>query len=54
MINTFMLETSRYLLDFVDQLSRVNKGRALYTTPDKLGEYVLVDYMTNRRRRVKS
>ena len=53
MINTFMLETSRYLLDFVEQLSRVNKGRALYTTPDKLGEYVLVDYMTNRKRRVK-
>ena len=52
-INTFMLETSRYLLDFVDQLTRVNKGRALYTTPDKLGEYVLVDYMTNRKRRVK-
>jgi len=53
-INTFMLETSRHLLDFVDQMTRINKGRALYTSPDKLGEYVLVDYMTNRRRRVKS
>ena len=52
-VNTFMLETSRYLLDFVDRMSRVNNGRALYTTPDKLGEYVLVDYLTNRRRRVK-
>ena len=52
-VNTFMLETSRYLLDFVDQMSRVNKGRALYTTPDRLGEYVLVDYLANRRRRFK-
>ena len=53
-INTFMLETSHYLLDFVDQLTRINKGRALYTTPDQLGEYVIVDYLTHRRRRVRS
>ena len=53
-INTFMLETSRHLLDLVDQMTRINKGRALYTTPDQLGEYVIVDYVTNRRRRVKS
>ena len=51
-INTFMLETSHYLLDFVDRLTKINKGRALYTSPDNLGEYVMVDYMTNRRRRV--
>ena len=51
-INTFMLETSYYLLDFVDRMTRINKGRAFYTTPDKLGQYVLVDYMTNRRKRV--
>ena len=53
-INTFMLETSHYLLDFVDRLTRINKGRALYTTPDQLGQYVLVDYMSNRTKRVHS
>ena len=51
-INTFMLETSHYLLDFIDRLTRINSGRALYTTPDNLGEYVLVDYLTHRKRRV--
>ena len=53
-INVFMLETNRHLLDFVDQMTRINHGRALYTTPDNLGQYVLVDYLTNRRRRVVS
>ncbi len=53
-INTFMLETSYYLLDFIDHVTRINNGRALYTTPDRLGQYVLVDYLNNRRRRVTS
>ena len=51
-INTFMLESSSYLLDFVDKMTRINRGRAFYTTPDRLGEFVLVDYLTNRRKRV--
>ena len=51
-INTFMLETSYHLMDFVDKLTRINRGRAFYTTPDRLGEYVLVDYLHNRRKRV--
>ena len=51
-INTFMLETSGYLLDFVDRLTKINRGRALYTSPDNLGQYVLVDYLTSRKRRV--
>ena len=51
-INTFMLESSYYLLDFVDRMTRINKGRAFYTTPDRLGEFVLVDYLSSRRRRV--
>ena len=51
-INTFMLESSYYLLDFVDKMTRINRGRAFYTTPDKLGQYVLVDYLSNRRRRI--
>ena len=51
-INTFMLETTYYLLDFVEQMTRINKGRAFYTTPQNLGQYVLVDYFSNRRKQV--
>jgi uncharacterized protein with von Willebrand factor type A (vWA) domain len=51
-INTFMLESSPYLQDFVERLSRINHGRALYTDPDRLGRYVLVDFLRGHRRRV--
>ncbi|MCE2465426.1 MAG: VWA domain-containing protein [Dehalococcoidia bacterium] len=51
-INTFMLESSYQLVNFVDQLTRINQGRAFYSSPDRLGEYVLVDYVNNRRKRV--
>ena len=53
-INTFMLENSYQLMDFVDKMTRINHGRAFYSAPDKLGEYVLVDYVINRRKRVAS
>jgi len=49
-INTFMLENSYQLMEFVSLITRVNGGRAFYSTPDKLGEYVLVDYLTGRRK----
>ncbi len=52
-INTFMMERGRYLTDFVDQMTRINRGRAFYATPDRLGEYVLVDYVDNKRRMIK-
>ncbi|MEX0710493.1 MAG: VWA domain-containing protein [Chloroflexota bacterium] len=51
-INTFMLERSRYLSDFVDLMSRINRGRAFYVEPERLGEYVLVDYVSKKRKRV--
>jgi uncharacterized protein with von Willebrand factor type A (vWA) domain len=51
-INTFMLERSRALTAFVDRLTRLNRGRAFYTDPENLGEYVLVDYVGHRTRRV--
>ena len=50
-INTFMLERNAYLVDFVDEMTRINKGRVFYTTSDELGEYILVDYLSSRRRR---
>ena len=51
-INTFMLENSHHLLEFVNLLSRINGGRAFYASPENLGEYVLVDFLTNRKKRV--
>jgi uncharacterized protein with von Willebrand factor type A (vWA) domain len=51
-INTFMLEQSQMLTQFIDQLSRINKGRAFFASPDRLGEYILVDYVRNKRRSI--
>jgi uncharacterized protein with von Willebrand factor type A (vWA) domain len=51
-INTFMLERSRYLSEFVDLMSRINRGRAFYAEPENLGEYVLVDYVSKKTKRV--
>ncbi len=51
-INTFMLERSRALAEFVAHITRLNRGRAFYATPEHLGEYVLVDFVANRTRGV--
>ena len=51
-INTFMLERSSYPVEFVEQMTRINRGRVFYTSRDKLGEYILVDYLTSRRRQL--
>jgi uncharacterized protein with von Willebrand factor type A (vWA) domain len=51
-INTFMLDDSPVLKEFVDALTRINRGRAFYTRPERLGEYLLVDYVSRRRRKV--
>ena len=52
LINTFMLENSYQLVNFVDRLTRINRGRAFYSSSGNLGEYVLVDYVQNRRKKV--
>jgi uncharacterized protein with von Willebrand factor type A (vWA) domain len=51
-INTFMLERSRALADFVALMTRMNRGRAFYATPERLGEYVLVDFVSRRTKKV--
>jgi uncharacterized protein with von Willebrand factor type A (vWA) domain len=50
-INTFMLDDSPSLRAFVDKMTQINRGRALYTRPDHLGEYMLVDYLSKKRKR---
>ena len=52
LINTFMLENNYQLVNFVDRMTRINRGRAFYTSSSNLSEFVLVDYLTNRRKRV--
>ncbi|TAK36893.1 MAG: VWA domain-containing protein [Chloroflexota bacterium] len=51
-INTFMLENDHSLVDFVNQLTRLNRGRAFFATSDSLGEYILVDYLSSKKRRI--
>ncbi|MBI4528912.1 MAG: VWA domain-containing protein [Deltaproteobacteria bacterium] len=51
-INTFMLGADYYRRGFVDQLSRLNTGRVFYTTPDQIGNYIVVDYIANKRKRI--
>jgi uncharacterized protein with von Willebrand factor type A (vWA) domain len=48
-INTFMLDATGYLTAFIEKLTQVNKGRAFFTTPETLGDYVLVDFLQHRR-----
>ncbi|HEY1852454.1 MAG TPA: VWA domain-containing protein [Candidatus Binataceae bacterium] len=51
-INTFMLDDSPSLRAFVEKMTQINRGRALYTRPDHLGEYMLVDYLSKKRKHV--
>jgi Ca-activated chloride channel homolog len=52
-ITTFMLTSDPTLVEFVERFTRTNKGRAYFSAPDRLQPFVLVDYMRNRRRRVR-
>jgi len=51
-INTFMLESSEYLKAFMQEVARINGGRVFYTSPDELGEYILVDFVENKRKKL--
>ena len=48
-INTFVLDATSYLRHFIDTLTRLNGGRAFYTTNDALGDYVLHDFVEHRK-----
>ena len=51
-ITTFMLAADPPLISFVEELTRLNRGRLYQTDPDSLGTYVYRDFIKNRRRRV--
>jgi Ca-activated chloride channel homolog len=52
-ITTFMLATDPMLTSFVEKLTQINRGRAYFASPYNLGEFILADYIRNRRRRVR-
>jgi uncharacterized protein with von Willebrand factor type A (vWA) domain len=51
-INTFMLDANYYLKAFMDEIAKINGGRVFYTSPEKLGEYILVDYVQHKRKKL--
>jgi uncharacterized protein with von Willebrand factor type A (vWA) domain len=48
-INTFMLDRSPYLMRFIERMTALNRGRAFFTSPETLGEYVLLDFLESKR-----
>jgi len=52
-ITTFMVTDDPPLVEFVEELTKTNRGRAYYTALGKLGQFLLVDYIRNRKRSVR-
>ncbi len=53
-INTFMLDDSPELVGFVERMTEINRGRAFFTSPTKLGSFLTVDYLNHRRSRSRA
>ncbi len=53
MINTFMLASDHYLVEFVKKMSAMTKGKAYFANPNNLTQFVLMDFMKRRTSRVK-
>jgi Ca-activated chloride channel homolog len=52
MINTFMLATDYSLVQFVQKITQMCKGKAYFTTPYNLGQYLLMDYMQRKTKTI--
>jgi len=53
MINTFMLASDYYLVEFVKQMTAVTNGKAYFANPNNLSQFVLMDFLRRRTRRVR-
>jgi Ca-activated chloride channel family protein len=53
MINTFMLASDYYLIDFVKQMSAMTNGKAYFANPGNLSQFVLIDFLRRRTRKVR-
>ncbi len=49
-INTFMLDPDSGLRGFIERITEINQGRAFFTSPETLGDYVLVDFIEHKRK----
>lgn len=52
LINTFMLASDFGLVQFVQKVTEMCRGKAYFTTPERLGEYVLMDYMSRKMKTI--
>jgi Ca-activated chloride channel family protein len=52
MINTFMLASDYSLIQFVNRVTQMCRGKAYFTTPQTLGQYLLLDYLNKKSRHV--
>ena len=50
-ITTFMIARDPYLIQFVDQFTKANNGKAFYSSLQGLGEFIFMDYKNNKKRR---
>lgn len=50
-VTTFMIARDPYLVNFVDQFTKVNNGKAFYSSLEGLGEFIFMDYKQNKRNR---
>jgi Ca-activated chloride channel family protein len=53
MINTFMLASDYYLVDFVKEMTAMTNGKAYFANPNNLSQFVLMDFLRRRTSRVK-
>jgi len=53
MINTFMLARERALIEFVKKVCEISRGKAYFTNSVTLGQYILMDFMKRKTRRVR-
>ena len=52
-INIFMLDATPYLTSFIEQITRMNGGRAFFTTNQNVGDFVLVDFVEQKRKMIR-
>ena len=53
MINTFMLASDYYLVDFVKQMTAMTNGKAYFANPGNLSQFVLIDFLKRKKSRVR-
>ena len=53
MINTFMLASDYYLVEFVKQMTAMTNGKAYFANPANLSQFVLIDFLRRKKSRVK-